>query len=500
MLAWLQSQPLLSSNRLMPVFVVMGFALAAAAAGAVVAVGNIMLIAVAIGALVGVLLLNVMGLVVWMVLVGTLLVAGPLILQLPSLSRLQWLFSMLGFLMMGASILYAGTNRDPHRPSAPLFVPVAVLFVVYAVSTLFISEGSVAEGAGAIKRHFQYWGLMFALTAVAFSARIVRQWLVFLLLVALVQLPFALYQKIVLVPQRVNMPNGVVPVDIVAGTFEASMTGAGNNNVMVFFVIVAIATLLAAYREGMLRLPTLLVLLAVLGMPLGLGETKTALVLFPLAMLGVFYDQIRKRPIVFAMGSIVMATMLGGLFYVYVALQSTDSRTGVTFQQRLEENIEYNFGSRGYFAGASLNRGNVVPFWWSRHSVQTLQPMLFGHGLGASNGSVGTDARGHVDRKYPGYMIGLTGVSSLLWDLGLVGLALYLATLVSALVAAVRLVARAGPGFDRMMCRGLVASTSMMIALIFVSDLMLLAPSMQVIMAMTLGLIAWRWRVGRGLG
>lgn len=497
MIAWLQSHPMLSANRLAPVAVILAFMFAALVAGTVVASGNIMFIGVALGAIVGVMLINVIGLVVWMVLVGTLLVSGPLILHVPSLSRLQWLFSMLGFLMLAASILYAGTDRDPHRRSSPSFITFALLFMLYAIGTLFMSEGDLAEGVSGIKRHFQYWGLMFILSAAVFSARTVRHWLTFMLLVALLQLPLALYQKVMLVPMRVNMPNGVVPVDIVAGTFEASMLGAGNNNVMVFFLIVAIAMLLAAYREGMLRLPTLLVLVALTGVPLGLGETKAALVLFPLAMFAVSFDLIRKRPFVFALGSLIVGALVGGLFYVYVALQPTDSRTGLTFEQRLEENIEYNFGSQGYFAGASLNRGNAVPFWISRHGPGDLKPMLFGHGLGASNGAVGSDSRGHVDRKYPGVMIGLTAISALLWDVGLVGTGLYLTMLIAAIVAAFGLVSRAGPGLDRMLCRGLLASTLMLLALTFASDLMILAPSMQVIMAMTLGLIAWRARLPR---
>jgi hypothetical protein len=214
-------------------------------------------------------------------------------------------------------------------------------------------------------------------------------------------------------------------------------------------------------------------------------------------MFAVSYDLIRKRPFVFALGSFIVAGLVGALFYVYVALQPTDSRVGLTFEQRLEENIEYNFGSRGYFAGASLNRGNAVPFWFSRHGLNDLQPMLFGHGLGASNGAVGSDSRGHVDRKYPGVMIGLTTVSALLWEVGLVGTGLYMAVLIAAMFSAFSLVARAGPGMDRMLCRGLLASTLMLLAMSFASDLMILAPSMQVIMGMTLGLIAWRWRLPR---
>ncbi len=117
---------------------------------------------------------------------------------------------------------------------------------------------------------------------------------------------------------------------------------------------------------------------------------------------------------------------------------------------------------------------------------------VLGHGIGASFSSE-TDP-GHIDRRYAGYSVGLTGLSILLWDLGLLGVALYCAILLMAGLAAIRLVGRAEPGMDRAVCRALVASAFMQLALVPVVDLMTLAPSTELLQALTLGLIAWRWR------
>jgi hypothetical protein len=493
-LSWIQTHPALQARRLMPLVVVLAFMGAAAAMGVVVASGNLVLIGLAAGAILGVLLLNHLTVVVWMILIGTLLVSGPVVLQFPQLIRLQWLFSILGFFLIGGAILVAGIDRTPGRARMPAFIWLAVLFMVYSLSLLALSKGDGGEWAGAIKRTFQYWGLMFALAVVPFTAQTVRRWLGFLLILSLLQLPLALYQRAVLVPMRHNMPNGVVPVDIVAGTFEASMTGAGNNGVMVFFLIVVFATLLAAFRDNLLRPSVLMLLVAVVMAPLALGETKIVVVLLPLALLAVMADLVRKRPILFAMGSVITAFLMAGLLYVYVALQPTDSRVGVSFEQRLEENIEYNFGTAGYFAGASLNRSNVVPFWWSRTGTDDIRGTLFGYGMGSSFGLPGGDRTGHMDRKYPGYQIGLTGISMLLWDVGLIGFALYMSVLAGAFLKARELAARAPPGWDRALCRGLAASSLMLMPMILYSDVLLMAASMQVIMFFTLGLIAWRAR------
>jgi hypothetical protein len=495
-LTWLQSTPVLSASRLAPFVVLLAFLGAAAVGGVVVASGNLVLMGLAVGAILGVLLLNAVSVAVWIVLVGTLLITGPVAMHFPQLGRIAWLFSILGFFLLAASILYEGTNRDPHRPAMPAFVVFGLLFFAYAIGMLFVSEVDLAQAFSAVKRYFQYWGLMFILATVAFAPRIVRRWLLFMLALALVQLPLAIYQRIVLMPLRLNMPDSVVPVDIIAGTFEGSITGGANNNVMAFLLIAVIAGLLAAYRESMLRRVTMWMLMAIVAAPLALGETKLVVVLLPAVLLIVYADLVRKRPFAFAAGAIAMLVVLGALFYSYVALQATEGREGMTFEQRMEENLEYNFGSRGYFGGASLNRGNVVPFWWNEHGLKDPAGMVFGHGLGASFGAPGSDQMGHIDRKYPGYSVGLTSISALLWDVGLLGTGLFLTMFLAAFVAAGRLTARASPGLDRAMCRTLQAVLMMIPAMLFALDLHLMAPSLQVLTAFTLGLIAWRWRRG----
>jgi hypothetical protein len=177
--------------------------------------------------------------------------------------------------------------------------------------------------------------------------------------------------------------------------------------------------------------------------------------------------------------------------YIYVGLLGSDGRS-MSMDQRIAENLEYNIGSKGYYGGAGLNRSNVVPFWWSQHGLNNPVGTVFGHGLGASFHS--ETEPGHIDRKYAGYSVGLTGLSALLWDVGLLGTGLYLALLAAAGLVAIRLTARASPGFDRALCRALVASVFMQLALVPVADMMLLVPSTQVLQALTLGLIVWRWR------
>lgn len=486
---------------------VLGFALAASLGAAVMATGNLVASGLVMGAILGVLLLNAPVLVLWIVLVGTLAVTGPLVMHQPQFARLAWLFSMLGLFLLVVAVLHAGTARSgfvraapqadvaSSRQPLPAFVIVALLSLAYAVASVAFSAGPIDEGVSALKRQYQYWGVMFAFAVVPFTVIQVRSWIRFLLGLALCQLPFALYQRIVLVPQRMNMPNEVVPVDIVTGTFEGSITGGANDNVMALFLVCMLIGLLAARREGLIGDRLLWPLALVVMAPIALGETKMVLLLLPLG-LGVLYaDAARRRPFAFAAGALVTLALVAALFYSYVALQVDDGRTGMSFRQRLEQNLEYNVGQRGYFGGASLNRGNVLPFWWSRHGLNDPLGTVFGHGLGSAHGSRGSERLGHMDRRYPGYSIGLTALATQLWEIGLLGVTLFVAMLAGAWRAAGQLVRQARPGADRALCRTLRAAVLLIVPMWLAMDLLMLAASLQVIMATILGLIAWRWRL-----
>ena len=214
---------LFTAYRLTPMFVVAGFVFAALLAGVVTATGNLMASGLVVGAILGILMLSAVESVLWIVLLGTLLISGPLMLFQPQLTRVTWLFSILGFFLTIAAIAHAGTAKLNNRPAQPAFIPLLIIFALSGVVSLFFSEGGSSEAFSAIKRNYQFLGIAFALAVVPFSKKTVRAWIFLMVLLALAQVPFALYQRIELVPLRFNLPNRVVPVDIVAGTFEASM-------------------------------------------------------------------------------------------------------------------------------------------------------------------------------------------------------------------------------------------------------------------------------------
>ncbi len=489
----------LDTDRLLAIAVGLAFLGVGAVAGLVTATGQPIPIALVVGGALGVLLLSFPGVAVWIVLVGVLAISGQLFMHYPALTKLGWLFSLLGFFLTGMAMLYPALGREHPRFRAPSFVPLMAVFMVWALVTMAFSDGSFAEGYTGAKRYFQYFGLMFILAVYPFTPATVRAWLVFLGGVQLLHLVFVLYQRFVLVPRYealVGTIPGMIPMDMVVGSFEGTLGSGGSSSTMAMMSLAVVAFVLALWRERLVAAPVALLGLLIALLPLGLGETNVVIVWFPVAMAALFMDVLRRNPAVFALGGLIVLLLVAGFVYLYAVFSASDGR-GLSFANRLAETLSYNFGRTGYYGGGSVNRTTAIPFWFEQHGLADPLGTVFGHGLGSSYGGGGrVELTGHMHDAFRGKAIGLITFSTILWDLGLLGFALYCAAFASAALCAMRLAAQAAPGFDRAFCRGLFAMMAMHLVLPIYSDLSLQTPSQEVLQSLTLGLIAWRWRRG----
>lgn len=472
--------------------IIAAFVAAGVLAGYVIASGKPIPIALTLGAIAGVALLNALPLVIWVVLIGVLLFSGPVTMFVPELAKVGWLFSLLGFFLIGAAVLYAAVGRERFTRPLPAFVVMAILLVVYGLLSILYSGGPLSEGIRAGKRYFQFFGILFVLAVVPFPPALVRRWWMFLVGLAILQLPFAIYQRAVLMPGRETMP-GVVPVDIVVGTMEGSLTGGGSSGVMALLIVLILSFLLSAHRDGILSTIRLLLLAAALVAPLTLSQVNVIIVLLPLALAAVYFDLIRRRPLRFVLGVVLTLPVLAAASLTYLMI---DAEPGQTLAAMIDGVIEYNFGEKPYY-DQGLNRTSVYRYWIQQHDFSNPVALLFGHGLGSSFGGVLEPNPGHMDLANARMYIGLTAASSALWDLGLLGFLLLLALCLSAIRHASQLGRLARPGFDRAFCRALHAMALMLPAMLFYSNGAIATPSQEVVTALCVGLIAWRWRIAR---
>jgi len=366
----------------------------------------------------------------------------------------------------------------------------AILLFVYGLLSMAYSGGPIMEGVKAVKRYFQFFGLLFILAAVPFPPELIRRWWGFLVALAMVQLPFAAYQRFVLAPMLEGRPF-VFPLDIVVGTMEGSLSGGGSSSVMALLLVFVLSYVIAAHRDGILSMRRLLLLGILVAAPMPLGEVTLLVVLLPLALVTVHFDLIRRRPFRFLLIAVLALLLLTLTGWAYLAI---NAQPGQSVARTIEAIVAYNFGSIGYYGGNSLNRTTVYSYWLQHQSFSDPVSLFFGHGLGSAFGGVGEPNPGHMDVAHAHKFIGLTAASSVLWDLGLVGLVLLVGLCLSAAHYASQLTALARPGFDRASCRALNAMALMLLAMLFYSSGPIAMPSLEVLMSLSIGLIAWRWR------
>lgn len=421
---------------------------------------------------------------IWLVLVLGLLVAGVVPIWADFFaSKAVWGISILGFILM-ASALFTLISTPGAARDTPAFVWLALAFMVYAVLATLIQFHSVGEFLTAFKRYFQAFGLLFALSWLAIREQDIQRWRKLMVLVALVQLPFALYELIHLVPVRESMRiPGLVPIDVVAGTFGASLYTGGANTEMATFLIVVLAFMLARRQEKQLSTGKLLLLAPLVLAPVFLGETKAVVILLPMMFLVLYRGELLARPHYAAMGLILGTLLTVGAGMAYLNITKT------TLEEQVEDTLSYNVYERGY-GGYQLNRTTVLSFWAERQGAHDPVSLLVGNGLGSSHNTTG----GHLAMRYPSHGIGLTAASTLLWDLGLIGIALFVAILILAWRTAGRLRRNAADPLVRADAAAIQAVLPLFgFYLVYRLSLLELL-SFQIVFAALLGYLAWLHR------
>jgi hypothetical protein len=418
---------MLLSINLKAVAMLMTMAFLAVFTGLVATTANPVLIALLVGLMGGVALLLVPQISIWVLLIFGM-TSGFLASVVPGLTKLPWALALLSMLLMlPVSIKFIETKKIPG------FIWMALAFMLFAIFATAVQWNSLAQLMAGFKRYFQMYGLMFALTLLAFKPEEYKRWLKLMLIIGLIQLPFALYEYFVLAGMRGGRGiSGAEASDVVAGTLGANMEGGSANAEMAAFLIMTMAFLLARWKAGLIEKPKAALMGMICLLPLGLGETKIVIVLLPLVWLILMRDDLRKKAIVFLTQFIglLLITALFGLIYLGLNKSSLSEVISLTFS--------YNFGTQGYGLNI-LNRSTVIDFWWNNQSWSDPVGMFLGHGLGSAYFSPGNAVPGHIAVKFIGYGIDMTSVSSLLWDVGILGVLMFFSIFIMAWRAAGRL-------------------------------------------------------------
>ncbi len=356
----------------------------------------------------------------WFVVITGIVVTGVCLLYVPGAGY----FKYIPPLASAALLVHTASDwLQSPRTVVPSTVPLLGAFLGIsglAMAANWQGFGMALEG---LKTYYPMWTLFIALALIRWRPEVIDSLPRVALWLAFLQLPFVLQQFLVLVPMRQNIP-GVVPVDIVAGTFGGDKFGGGANSVMTVFLIIVCACLLGVWRRGGMSAGRALGSVALLLSPVFVDSARAALIYLPLVFLMVFYGDIIRHPVRTLVGFCVVVGLVFALLMSYTALNQTPHTR--TWQDLVRNTYEYQFAtererSQDY---SGLSRWTVLTFWASKQRQSSLMETLFGHGPGASRvDEGGIDlAKTLAETRYGGRQIGYTALAALLWDVGVVGL------------------------------------------------------------------------------
>lgn len=365
----------------------------------------------------------------WSSVVGGLVVSGLVKLYVPQLQLIRWALAPIAILLAFHAIAASMGPRTTtgHRPS-PTVIWWALAFMVIAVLGSVFGDFHSERFIIGAKGYLQVWGLLFALAFVPWPEDVIDRLPKALLWIALLQLPFVLHQLVFLVPKRVGMGEGIVPIDIVAGTFGANLEGGGANAILNAFLMIVLAGVLAARQLDQISTRKTILLALPLLFPVMVNMAKVSVLYFVAMFLVLYGKDVMERPLRFLAATLSGMLVLSVMLTAYTLNAPTTARVE-SWQDLVRFTYEYNFANEE--VSGELSRFGAVKFWWERHGVDNLEETLLGHGVGYTRvADTDADFRQTVRAIVGGIpvdidlnkKIGYSAVAALLWETGVVGL------------------------------------------------------------------------------
>jgi hypothetical protein len=293
------------------------------------------------------------------------------------------------------------------------FMGLLLFTMILGFTVQDVPTGAMVAG---IRAHLKFLPFFLLPLVYRFTARELKAQVVVLFGLLLMQAPLAFYQRFI------EFANQMDTGDPVKGTTAASSS-------MSMLMLCGIAAVVSFYLRRRLGLLPALLLMAVLFVPTTINETKATLLLLPVALLvpamlmprgsGAFR---RLTPIAAAGGLAVFAFV--GVYDSLIRHRENapplsgyltgEVLTRYLYTSSLEREVNY------------IGRFDSIEIALERNSDE---PLRLAFGLGAGN--VSTSFLPQFDGKYAAYFlrygVDMTQVTNLLWQIGVVGLALYLA-------------------------------------------------------------------------
>lgn len=384
----------------------------------------------------------------WTAVVGGLFVAGVARLYFPQIQQIRWLLIPIGaLLLVYTALAFRASRQQVPSNEVPAIIWWAIAFFLVSLVANANSDFDLDRFLVGFKGYFQVWPLLLAIALYPWAASTMDKLPRVILVIAFLQLPFVLHQFFILVPKRVGMEGGIVAVDIVAGTFGASLEGGGATASLNAFLAIVFAGVLAARENRILSWPQVLVLSTLLLAPMLINMAKVSVFYLLAVLLVVYAGDALKRPSRFLgalAGSVLLAVILIGAFTL-----GAPSKSGIkTWQDLIAFTYQYNVADDYVSGTGTMSRARTLGYWFESHGLHDIRGALFGHGLGftrvpdrefALRSVVRAELKGMPSEINLNQEIGKTGIAAVLWETGIVGVICLLGIVASNFLSAGRL-------------------------------------------------------------
>jgi hypothetical protein len=364
---------------------------------------------------------------------------------------LHWIPYLLG---LGLFVQYFMTmtakRGDLHLPG--FIVPYA-LFLFLAVASSVASGAPFMQIAIASKNYFFLLSILLVFASgLMNNIDIGRIWR-FMLVMGVLQAPFALYQYIFVAGKRsqASVSGDFAPWDAVVGTLGGNPDGGGASQAMGVLITICIVAALAMRQEKLIRTRSVVLVIASGVLAVLLGEVKAAFLFIPIGIGMLFWRQMMRRPLESTAIALALAGMLTAMPLAYEKLhysRTSDFRETRQQKEGLLDKIQNQLDPDRYnLRNPVLSRGALLYFWWRENGAHgDVRHTLFGYGMGATQKS--RFAAGELALRYV-YNLQETSASILLWETGLLGFGAYALSLLWAALQALRLARRSESAADR---------------------------------------------------
>lgn len=314
--------------------------------------------------------------------------------------------------------------RAPGRDTAISMKYVAIFSALIAIVLVGIATNSATPGTliVGIRSYLKFLPFFFIPAVYNFTDKQIKRQLSFLLFLALIQGPLGLYQKFV---QFGVKSSG----DYIAGT----LSSGGQLPILMAGVI---ALLTAFYLRGAIKTLWYVVCLALLMIPVMLSESKASVGYIPLAFLVPIFINFRtpsgKRTGTRMLAILTVFAVVGVSFvavYDYFAQFGRENRRG-GLVEFFTSGAAQEYLNRGAVDSRRVTKTGYVDVILLPLDQLSEEPfkLMFGLGIGSVSMSAIAGLSDGVGDNYERYDISIgSAASKFLWEIGVLGLLLYLA-------------------------------------------------------------------------